>query len=110
MQQGLLISLITVFVLSLQAQPSPAQAKKKSQDPNPHARYVGKYEMNGNVIQFALQNGHLVLAVPGAPIQDLEYIGKNKFQSRVFTDQHFVFEESNGEVVEVNTGEQQGAF
>src|SRR5688572_3777400 len=110
MQRSLLIPLITFYVLSLQAHPSPAQAKRKSQDPNPHARYVGKYEMNGNVIQFALQNDRLVLVIPGAPIQELEYRGKNKFQSKVFTDQHFLFEESNGEVVEVNTGEQTGAF
>lgn len=110
MQRGLLILLITFFVLALKAQPSSTQAERKSQDPNSYARYVGKYEMNGNAIQFALQNGRLVLVVPGAPIQELKYLGKNKFQSTVFTDQHFVFKENKGDVVEVTTGEQQGAF
>ncbi|HET6541431.1 MAG TPA: hypothetical protein VFG46_13165 [Chryseolinea sp.] len=110
MQRFLLIPLITFCVLSLQAQTSPARAEKKTQDPNPHARYVGKYEMNGSVIQFTLQNGRLVLVVPGAPIQELEYLGNNKFQSKVFKDGLFVFVEDNGQVVEVNTGAQQGAF
>jgi hypothetical protein len=110
MQRGLLIPLITLYIVSLTTHLSSAQAERKNQNPNPQARYVGKYEMDGNIIQFALQNGSLVLVVPGAPIQELEYLGKNKFQSKVFTDQRFVFKESNGEVVEVNTGEQQGAF
>jgi len=110
MQRGLLIPFITFCVLSLKAQLSPAQAEKKTQDPNPHARYVGKYEMDGNVIQFAMQNGRLVLVAPGAPIQDLEYREKNKFQSNVFKDQFFVFAEDNGQIVEVSTGGQQGAF
>jgi len=110
MQRALLIPLITFYVLSVTAQPSPAQSKGKTQDPNPHARYVGKYEMNGNVIQFALQNDRLVLVVPGAPIQELEYRGKNKFQSQTFKDQPFVFAEDDGQVVEVSTGEQEGAF
>ena len=109
MQRGLLITLITFYVLSLEAQPSSAEARRKTQDPNPHARYVGKYEMDGNVIQFALQNGRLVLVAPGAPIQELEYRGKNKFQSKVFKDQLFVFAEVNGQVVEVSTGAGQGA-
>ena len=110
MQRALLIPLITFYVLFLNAQRSPAQAQRKTQDPNPHARYVGKYEMDGNVIQFTLQNGRLVLVVPGAPIQELEYRGNNKFQSKVFKDGLFVFLEDNGQVVEVNTGAQQGAF
>ena len=106
MQRGLLISLFTLYVLSLKAQPNSAEAQIKTQDPNPHARYVGKYEMDGNVIQFALQNGRLVLVAPGAPIQELEYRAKNKFQSKVFKDQLFVFSEANGQVVEVSTGDQ----
>ena len=110
MQRGLLISLFTLYVLSLKAQPNSAEAQIKTQDPNPHARYVGKYEMDGNVIQFALQNGRLVLVAPGAPIQELEYRAKNKFQSKVFKDQLFVFSEANGQVVEVSTGAGQGAF
>ena len=82
MQRGLLILIITFYVLSLQAQPSPAQSERKTQDPNPQARYVGKYEMDGHVIQFALQNGRLVLVVPGAPIQDLNTAGKINFNPR----------------------------
>jgi len=105
MLRGLLIPLITFCIVSLNSHLSSAQAERKKQDPNPQARYVGKYDMDGNIIQFALQNGRLVLVVPGAPIQELEYVGKNKFQSKVFTDQYFVFEQSNGAVVEVNTGE-----
>ena len=110
MQRSLLILLIMFCSPSLRAQTKHADAESKRTDSNPHARYVGKYEMDGNVIQFALQNGRLVLAAPGAPIQELEYLGINKFQSRVFKDQHFVFVESNGQVVEVNTGEQPGGF
>jgi hypothetical protein len=109
MQRGSLIPLITLYILSLATHLSSAQAERKKQESNSLARYVGKYEMDGNIIQFALQNGSLVLVVPGAPIQELEYVGKNKFQSRVFADQYFVFEENNGAVVAVNTGEK-GAF
>ena len=110
MQRGLLIPIFTLYIVSLTTHFTSAQTERKKQDPNPQARYVGKYGMDGNVIQFALQNGSLVLVVPGAPIQELEYLGKNKFQSKVFTGQHFVFVESNGAVVEVNTGAQEGAF
>jgi hypothetical protein len=110
MQRGLFILFITFCVPSLKAQPISDQAERKTRHANPYARYVGKYEMNGNVIQFALQDDLLVLVVPGAPIQELEYRGKNNFQSRVFKDQLFVFAEVNGEVVEVTTGEGQGAF
>jgi len=108
MQRRLPILLIMFCALSSQAQTKHAESKRK--DSTAHTRYVGKYEMAGNLIQFALQKGALVLAVPGAPIQELEYLGENKFKSKVFTDQHFLFIESNGEVVEVNTGAQQGAF
>src|SRR5690606_30874184 len=67
----------------------------------PNARFVGGYEMEGTVIQFSLQKEALVLIVPGAPVQNLENVGKNEFKSTVFKDQHFVFVEHSGKVTEV---------
>src|SRR5688572_6170056 len=101
MKRCLLILLISITALSVNAQSnSPLSERKRAANPN--LRFVGKYEMSGNIIQFALQSDSLVLIVPGAPIQQLEYLGENKFKSKVFKDQLFVFTETNGEVREVN--------
>jgi hypothetical protein len=109
MKRCFLIVLISITGFSVNAQ-STSQLSERKKAANPDGRFVGKYEMNGNTIQFALQSDSLVLIVPGAPIQQLKYVGGNKFQSRVFTDQFFEFTETNGEVTEVNTGERDGAF
>jgi len=66
---------------------SQAQSRARNQN----ARFVGKYQLGGTVIQFALINQGLVLIVPGAPVQELKAVGKNKFQSQVFSDQVFTF-------------------
>lgn len=69
--------------LSLQAQPGTHDGSK--------ARFVGKYQLEGVVIQFALMEKDLVLIVPGAPVQELKPVGKNKFRSKAFKDQLFTF-------------------
>lgn len=61
--------------------------------------------MEETVIQFAIQNDHLVLVVPGAPIQKLKSIGKNRFKSTVFEDQTFAFAEEGGKVTGVVSAE-----
>jgi hypothetical protein len=109
MKRCLLILFISITGLSVNAQSnSPLSLRKKAA--SPYGRFVGKYEMNGNIIQFALQSDSLVLIVPGAPIQQLEHLEANKFKSRVFKDQVFVFTETNGEVRAVNTTGQNGVF
>src|SRR5438105_2417165 len=97
MQRSLLVIFIMLYGLSLKAQSNSG----KKNETNPNARFVGKYEMDGRAIQFALLNEALVLIVPGAPIQGLKYMRKNKFKSNVFKDQHFVFVENSGKVTEV---------
>jgi len=109
MKRCLLVLLISIYAPSVNGQSNSRQPENKKLS-TPYSWYVGKYEMNGNIIQFAVQNGSLVLIAPGAPIQELEYLGGNKFQSKVFKDAHFVFTETNSEVTEVTTGEQEGAF
>jgi hypothetical protein len=103
MKKSLLTLLIIGCALSVMAQ-SPSEKK------DPYVRYVGKFEGEGNVIQFALKDGDLVLIAPGAPVQKLKFLGENKFQSRVFTDQHFAFSESHGVITEVITGEKPVAY
>src|SRR5687767_7283752 len=109
MKRCLLILLISITGLSANAQ-SNSRLSERKKAANPDGRFIGKYEMNGNIIQFALQSDSLVLIVPGAPIQELEYLGENKFKSKVFKDQLFVFTETNGVVTEVNTTGQGGVF
>ena len=56
MQRCLLIPLITLYSAIRECTLQFGSGGKKKQAANPHARYVGKYEMDGNIIQFALQN------------------------------------------------------
>ncbi len=97
MPSGLFIILMVCCAIILQAQPNSTSEKGKY----PHSRFVGKYQMEAAVIQFAIQNDVLVLVVPGAPIQKLKSIGKNRFKSTVFIDQIFAFEEESGKVTGV---------
>lgn len=97
MQRSLVIVLIMLYGFSLKGQSHSG----KRNEANPNARFVGVYELEGSVIQFALQKRALVLIVPGAPIQNLKNSGKNKFKSSDFKDQHFVFVENSGKVTEV---------
>lgn len=84
--------------------------KNRKTDVNRQARFIGKYETEGTVIQFALQKETLVLIAPGAPLQELKLVGANTFESIVFKDQRFVFSESDGKVIEVLSEDQRGAF
>lgn len=104
MQRNLMIVCIMLCGLSLQAQSSLVNKSET----NPNAHFVGKYAMDGSEIQFALLKESLVLIVPGAPVQGLKKVGKNKFKSRVFRDQHFVFVENGGKVTEVISEDPRG--
>jgi hypothetical protein len=103
MQRSLLIIVIVLYGLSIKAQSNSG----KKNEINPNARFVGKYEIEGSAIQFAFHKGKLVLIVPGAPIQELESVGDNRFKSTVFKDQQFVFAENSG-VTEVIIEEPRG--
>ena len=62
------------------------------------AKYVGKYEANGTVVQVALINRLLVLIVPGAPIQELISVGADKFKTDAFSNEIFLFVKKNGKI------------
>jgi hypothetical protein len=97
MKKGPLLFPFVLLAFSLHAQSVPSSRQEKIQ----LARFVGKYEMNGNVIQFALQNNYLVLIVPGAPIQPMKPLEKNQFTSETFPNQLFRFAENSGTIHEV---------
>jgi hypothetical protein len=103
-----LILLINLCTPYLQAQSGQFNQRRAKTHVHSIARFVGKYELDGSVIQFALGKKSLILIVPGSPVQQLRLIGKNKFRSTVFKDQYFVFEESNGKVTAVTSEGYQG--
>jgi hypothetical protein len=96
MVRASLIIAITFYTLSLHAQAGTG---------GPNARFVGKYDLGKTTIQFAQINQNLVLIVPGAPVQELKPLGKNKFQSQAFKDQLFTFtgEKEINSVISQNT-------
>jgi hypothetical protein len=65
---------------------------------NAFTKYVGKYEINGLVVQVALQQGVLVLVVPGAPLQKMIWLEEHKFRTGSFEDALFVFGEQDGRI------------
>jgi hypothetical protein len=108
MQRTLFCMFIVVYALSLKAQ-TGSDAKVSKQKPGDQLnRFVGKYEIEGAVIQIALQNEKLVLIVPGAPIQQLKSKAKNEFESTAFKDQRFIFEENNGKIIGVISKDHRG--
>src|SRR5687767_3892448 len=96
---------ITLFVilygLTLNAQSNSDGDKSRKKETNPNSQFVGKYEMEQVVIHFTLHKGTLVLIVPGAPLQELKSMGKNKFISAVNKDMNVVFVEDDGRVTGV---------
>jgi hypothetical protein len=77
-----------VLMLSAHAQPRTID----------YSAYAGKYESNGFVIQIVVKDQQLFLAVPGAPLQPLIAVEKNKFKSAAFDDEYFLFVEDNGKI------------
>lgn len=106
MQRSCLIIFILLYGLSLKAQLNSNAEERK----NPNSRYVGKYELEGTIIQFGLKGKGLVLIVPGTPIQKLTSAGKNRFISTVFKDQTFVFVEDKAKIIGVISQESRGTF
>jgi hypothetical protein len=103
---------ITLFVvlcgLTLIAQSNSGGDKSSKKETDPNSRFVGKYEMEQVVIHFTLHKEALILIVPGAPLQELKSVGKNKFISAVDKDMNLVFVENNGRVTGVILEEQRG--
>lgn len=62
------------------------------------SKYIGKYETNGMVVQVTINNGSLVLVVPGAPLQELIPVAANRFKSDSYDDSFFRFDEREGKV------------
>lgn len=111
MQRTLHLSAFIIFcALSLKALPDSVGKASEKKNANQYGRFVGKYEIEATVIQFALRNEMLVLIVPGAPLQPLKYTSKNEFESTVFRDQHFTFTENSGKVTGVVSRSQRGIF
>jgi hypothetical protein len=82
--------LITLLWLSM--------ASVKAQNTSSLLKYIGKYETNGFVVQVAINNGSLVLVVPGAPLQEMRQQEGNTFKTDTFGDETFSFEEKKGKV------------
>jgi hypothetical protein len=66
-------------------------------------KYIGKYEVNGMVVQVAIVNEKLSLIVPGSPVQELQPAGTNKFKSSSFSEEVFTFIEKNGKFEEMQS-------
>lgn len=66
-------------------------------------KYIGKYVVNGMVVQVGIINEKLSLMVPGSPIQELQPAGMNKFKSSSFSDEVFTFIEKNGKFEELQS-------
>jgi len=62
-------------------------------------KYIGKYEVNGMVVQVALLKQSLVLIVPGAPIQQMVAEEGDRFRTNAFSDEVFLFPEKDGKVI-----------
>lgn len=110
MQRTLHLSAFIFCALSLKALPDSVGKATGKNNANQYGRFVGKYEMEANVIQFAFHNEMLVLIVPGAPLQPLKSISENEFESTVFRDQHFTFTGNGGKVTGVISKSQRGTF
>jgi hypothetical protein len=65
------------------------------------SKYTGKYEANGMTVQVALMDQKLILIVPGAPLQELQSAGANKYTTGFFSDEVFRFVVQNENVVEM---------
>jgi hypothetical protein len=85
-------------------------AQKVLSDNKSLIRFAGKYQFDGMVLQFGVQNNELVLVVPGAPLQRLKSLGGGRFRSRDFGDLEFDFLERNGLVSGVVSRENRGTF
>lgn len=105
MQGKIFVVLLFMFCGTVKAQSSIPE--KKNDGTHGYTRLVGKYDLGGRMIQFALYRNGLVLIVPGAPLQALENVGGNKFRSTVFKDLNILFVE-NGNVIEVQIKEKRG--
>jgi hypothetical protein len=106
--QRICIILLIVLHGVLKAQPKSSVKQSDSSVNNPNARFVGKYQFEGLLIQFAIQKDALVLIVPGAPIQELKSAGKNKFKSVVYEDGLYTFSDDGEKVAEVTIEEKRG--
>jgi hypothetical protein len=62
------------------------------------AKYLGKYQTGGMVVQVASYKDSLVLVVPGAPLQQLIWVRQNEFRSGSFDEASFIFVEEGGKV------------
>ncbi|PWV55715.1 hypothetical protein [Chitinophaga sp. S165] len=59
-------------------------------------KYIGKYDVNGMVVQLVSLKQSLMLVVPGAPMQEMIPDGVNKFKTSSFEDERFLFVEKDG--------------
>jgi hypothetical protein len=78
---------------------SAARCQNPINEPNnPVSKYIGKYAVEGMIVQVALNNNSLILMVPGAPLQQMIPVGANKFKTDTFSDEVFLFVEKNGKI------------
>lgn len=91
-----LVLMLWLSILSSQAQTRIEKAANRT-----FSKYVGKYETNGLVVQVTFHNGSLVLVVPGAPLQEMLPLEKNKFKSNAYKDAFFLFVENKGRVIKM---------
>jgi hypothetical protein len=103
------LTILVIFLLYSLSSEAQSNSGVKEGKTTQIARFVGQYEMEGMIIQFGLQKEKLILVVPGAPIQLLENVGKNKFKSTVFKNAFYLFAENNGKVTSVDVVDERGS-
>ena len=78
----------------------------------PYLKLVGKYEFDssGMNIQFTLKKGRLFLITPGAPLQQMELINKNRYRSKNIKGDLFHFIKKEQDVIELISTNAQGTM
>lgn len=75
-----------------------ANSQNKGKAQSGLSKYTGKYEVNGMIVQVAVEKKSLLLYVSGAPPQQLMPAGVNTFKTNTFSDEAFVFVEKAGKI------------
>lgn len=99
----------TVEAIEFKRRPKEIEIKKETL-----GKYVGEYDLGGQVAKFYLKEGNentLFLFVPGQPEYDLLAIGKHKFALKIAEGYTIVFtEDESGKIIEAVFNQPNGVF
>lgn len=79
-------------------------------DPNVLARYVGKYEQGGTIVEVTMTGNTLLLTVPGQPKYELLPSKPRMFKMKQFSDVTFEFVIENGRVKSMKQKDPSGEY